>query len=71
MVAIEAGVVISDCDLAFAELEAAGVIAPAGSDDANGNPAYRLFGFPPGENGKRLKALFDRHVQGCVGQRRE
>jgi hypothetical protein len=71
MVAIGAGVVISDRDLAFAELEAAAVIAPAGSDDANGNPVYRLLGFPSGENGRRLKALFDQHVQGRVGQRRE
>jgi hypothetical protein len=53
------------------ELIAAGVIAPAGFDDANGNPAYRLLKFPPGEEGERLKALFDRHIQGRDGQRRE
>lgn len=51
-------------DLALAALEAAGVIAPAGFNDANGNPAFRLLKFPPGEEGERLKALFDRHVQG-------
>ena len=51
-------------DLALAELEAAGVIAPAGFNDPNGNPAYRLLKFPSGEEGERLKALFDRHIQG-------
>jgi hypothetical protein len=56
--------VISDRDLAFAELEAAGVIAPAGFDDPNGNPAYRSLKFPSGEEGERLKALFDRRIQG-------
>jgi hypothetical protein len=56
--------VISERDLAFAELEAAGVIAPAGFDDANGNPAYRLLEFPAGEEGLRLRALFGRYVQG-------
>ena len=55
---------ISDRDLAFAELEATGVIARAGFDDANGNPAYRLLEFPPGDEGIRLEALFDRHIQG-------
>jgi hypothetical protein len=58
-------------DQAFAELEAAGVIAPTGSDDANGNPMYRLLAFPSGAEGLRLRALFDRHIQGRVGQRRE
>jgi hypothetical protein len=53
------------------ELVAAGVIAPAGFDDANGNPAYRLLKFPPGEEGERLKALFDRHIKGRDVQRRE
>jgi hypothetical protein len=53
------------------ELERAGVIAPAGFDDANGNPAYRLLKFPPGEEGLRLRALFDQHVQGRDGQHRE
>jgi hypothetical protein len=52
-----------------AELEAAGVIAPAGFDDTNGNPAYRLLKFPPGAEGLRLGALFDQHVQGRDGQR--
>jgi hypothetical protein len=51
-------------DRALTELQAAGVIAPAGFNDANGNPAYRLLKFPPGEEGERLKALFDRHIQG-------
>jgi hypothetical protein len=64
-------VVIDERDLAFAELEAAGVIAPAGFDDANGNPAYRLLKFPPGEEGARLRALFERHIQGHDRQRRE
>ena len=53
-------------DLALAELEAAGVIAPAGFNDPNGNPAYRLLKFPAGEEGERLKALFDRHVHGLI-----
>ena len=61
---------ISDRDLAFAELEAAGVIAPAGFDDANGKPASRFLKFPPGEEGLRLEALFDRHIQGRDGRRR-
>jgi hypothetical protein len=56
--------VIDDRDLASAELKAAGVIAPAGFNDANGNGAYRLLGFPPDEEGERLRALFDRHIQG-------
>jgi hypothetical protein len=51
-----------DRDAAFAELEAAGVIAAAGFDDPNGNPAYRMLKFPPGEEGERLRALFDRFV---------
>ena len=50
-------------DLAFAALEAAGVIAPAGLDP-NGNPVFRVLKFPSGEEGERLKALFDRYVQG-------
>jgi hypothetical protein len=58
-------------DSAFAELEAAGVIAPAEFEDANGNPAYRFLKFPPGEEGLRLEALFDRHIQGRDGRRRE
>jgi hypothetical protein len=51
-------------DHALTELQAAGVIAPAGFDDANGNPAYRMLKISPGEEGERLKALFDRHVHG-------
>ena len=51
-------------DLAFAALEAAGVIAPAGLNDPNGNPVFRLLKFPSGEEGGRLKALFDRYVEG-------
>jgi hypothetical protein len=59
-------------DLALAELEAAGVLAPAGFNDANGNPAYRLLEFPPGDEGVRLRTLFARHVQqGRDRQRRE
>ena len=53
----------SSRDLAFAKLEAAGVIARAGFDDARGLPAYRLLGFPRGKKGVRLRALFDRHVK--------
>jgi hypothetical protein len=64
-------VVINERDRAFAELEAAGVIAPAGSDDANGNVIYRMGSFPSGEEGRRLRALFDQHVQGRAGQRRK
>jgi hypothetical protein len=43
----------------------------AGFDDANGNPAYRLLKFPPGEEGERLRALFDQHVEGRDGRHRE
>jgi hypothetical protein len=39
--------------------------ATAEFDDAKGTPAYRFLKFPPGEEGERLKALFDRHVHGC------
>ena len=53
-------------DAAFAELTAAHVIEAAGFNDINGNPAYRLLGFPPGERGRKLQALFDRHVKGRV-----
>jgi hypothetical protein len=49
------------------ELVSAGVLALAGFDDANGNPAYRLLGFPLGAEGERLKILFDRHIQGRRG----
>jgi hypothetical protein len=56
--------VTDERDLAFDELQAAGVIAPAGFDDANGNPAFKLLRFPPGAEGEKLKALFDRHIQG-------
>ena len=56
---------------AYTELERAGVIAPTGSDDANGNPMYRLLTFPSGKEGERLKSLFDFHIQGRVDQRRE
>ena len=53
-------------DKAIAKLVNAGVVALAGFNDANGNPAYRLLGFPPGERGRKLKALFDQHVKGRV-----
>jgi hypothetical protein len=36
-------------DRALLELQAAGVIAPAGFSDPNGNPAYRMLKFPPSE----------------------
>jgi hypothetical protein len=45
------------------ELVKGGVIALAGFDDANGNPAYKMLGFPPGEEGVRLRALFEKHVR--------
>jgi hypothetical protein len=51
-------------DRALNELQATGIIATAGFDDANGNPAYRMLKFPPGEEGDRLKVLLDRHIQG-------
>jgi hypothetical protein len=68
--AVGTRIVIDERDW-VSELEAAGVIAPAGFDDANGNPAYRLLKFPPGEEGERLRALFDQQVQGRDGQHRE
>jgi hypothetical protein len=46
----------------IAELVAANVLVPAGVDDRNGNPAYELRKFPRGKRGRKLKALFDRHV---------
>jgi hypothetical protein len=51
-------------DRALTELHAAGVIAPVGFDDANGNLVYRMLKFPSGEEGEKLKALFDRHIHG-------
>jgi hypothetical protein len=51
-------------DRALTDLQAAGVIAPAGFNDANGNPAWRMLKFPAGTEGERLKALFDRHIAG-------
>jgi hypothetical protein len=53
-------------DTAFAELVAAHVIELTEITDANGNRAYRLLGFPPGERGRKLQALFDWHVKGRV-----
>ncbi len=47
----------------LAELIAAGVIASTGFADANGNIMYRFVKFPEGEEGERLKKLFNRHVQ--------
>jgi hypothetical protein len=61
---------INPRDRAFAELEAAGVIEPAGFD-GNGNLSYRFLGFPSGADGEALKALFDRHIQGRRNGRRE
>jgi hypothetical protein len=52
-----------DRDLAFAELERAGVIERTEVIDGNNNRAYRLVGFPPGSEGARLRALFDQHIQ--------
>jgi hypothetical protein len=53
------------------ELIDAGVLVRTGANDSNGNAVYRMGPFPPGEEGKRLKALLDQHVQGRDGQRRE
>ena len=53
-------------DTAFAELVAAKVIELTEITDANGNRAYRLLGFPPGERGRKLEAFFDRHIKGRV-----
>jgi hypothetical protein len=71
MDAVGISIVTSDRDQALAELMDAGVLVRAGFDDDNGNPAYRMLKFPPGEEGERLKALFDRHIKGRDGQRRE
>jgi hypothetical protein len=61
MGALGTGVVTSDArDRAFAELMSANVITFAGFNDHNGNAAYRLVGFPSGEEGLRLRGLFDR-----------
>jgi hypothetical protein len=65
-----AGIVIDDRDWVD-ELIDAGVLVPVGSDDSNGNPIYRLREFPAGERGRRLRRLFDEHVQAGDGQRRE
>jgi hypothetical protein len=46
------------------ELINAGVIVPiTGQIDANGNVVYRMGEFPAGKEGRRLRALFDQHVQ--------
>jgi hypothetical protein len=55
--------VTDERDLALAELEAAGVLIRAGFDDT-GRHVYRMAKFPVGEEGERLKALFDKHIQG-------
>jgi hypothetical protein len=44
-------------------LEAAGVIVRAESRDANGNVVFRVGRFPDGEEGERLRKLFDRNVK--------
>jgi len=62
--------VIDERDKAIAELANAGVVSLAGFNDANGNPAYRLLGFPPGERGRELEMLFDQHIQGRGGMTR-
>jgi hypothetical protein len=63
-------IVISERDWVD-ELIDAGVLMATDATDSNGNPIFRVAGFPLGEEGKRLKALFDRHVQGRDGRRRE
>jgi hypothetical protein len=49
-------------------LISAGVLVPTEQIDANDNVVYRLGEFPAGEEGERLKALFDLHVQRYDGQ---
>jgi hypothetical protein len=44
------------------QLIAAGVLVPTQQLDANGNVVYRMGEFPPGEEGLRLKVLFDQNV---------
>jgi hypothetical protein len=44
------------------ELIGAGVLVRTGSVDSNGNLIYRLREFPAGEQGRRLRLLFDRYV---------
>jgi hypothetical protein len=69
MVAVRASLVITDRDLAFAELERAGVISRTESTDTNGNVIWRFIGFPAGAEGEALKVVFDRYIQGRDGQR--
>ena len=48
-------------DFALAELEAAGILVRAGFDDV-GAAVYRMTKFPEGEQGARLRALFEGHI---------
>jgi hypothetical protein len=52
----------------LAELERAGVISRTELVDDNGNLAWRLVGFPAGEEGVRLRALFDQFVSRAVAR---
>ena len=65
--AVATAMTTEERDRALTELQSASVIAPAGFNDPNGNPAYRLLKFPPGEEGERLKALFDRRNRDAMG----
>jgi hypothetical protein len=46
------------------ELIGAGVLVPTKFIDDNGNRVYRMGVFPSGEQGRRLRLLFDEHVEG-------
>jgi hypothetical protein len=45
------------------ELLDAGALVRTESKDSNGNFIYRVGTFPPGEEGARLKKLFDQNVK--------
>ena len=45
------------------ELISAGVLVPTQQIDANGGVIYRIGEFPPGEEGLRLRAIFNRNVK--------
>jgi hypothetical protein len=60
--------VTDERDQAIVELVAAKVIELTDIIDGNGNRAYRMLKFPPGERGRKLQALFDRHIQGRPGR---
>jgi hypothetical protein len=53
------------------QLVQANVLVATDQIDANGNVVYRMGEFPAGEEGQRLRAIFDRNVQRHDGQHRE